>query len=179
MRGSMVRTAGGGGAAPGTLEDVGELYAQHAASVRRRVGAGVRAPDPLIEDACQIAWSRLVHHRTRVHRETATSWLVRTAIHEALRLIRRGGRELSLDELVDGNSEAQGSRTPQLLDELVEQRAVLDAIRILPERQGRLLWLQALGFTYAEIAGETGDTTRTVERQLARGRRRLARETGR
>ena len=44
---------------------------------------------------------------------------------------------------------------------------------VLPERQRRLIALQAIGCSYAELAALTGDTPRTVDRQLARAKRRL------
>jgi RNA polymerase sigma factor (sigma-70 family) len=60
-------------------------------------------------------------------------------------------------------------------DELVEQRERLETIRILPERQQRLLWLHALGLSYTEIALYAGCTPRTVERQLLRAKRAVRR----
>jgi RNA polymerase sigma factor (sigma-70 family) len=153
--------------------DVAELYAAQAAHVRRLVRLGVTAPDAVIEDACQIAWMRLVLHRARIHRETATRWLVRVAVHEALKLLRRGARDVSLDALAEDAGEPP-LRCPDLLEELAARRARLEAIRDLPVRQQRLVWLQGCGFTYAEMAGETGDTRRTVERQLLRARHTLA-----
>jgi DNA-directed RNA polymerase specialized sigma24 family protein len=50
----------------------------------------------------------------------------------------------------------------------------LRALDRLPERRRRLIWLQGLGFSYAEMAGVTGDSPRTVERQLRRARQELA-----
>jgi RNA polymerase sigma factor (sigma-70 family) len=157
----------------GSLDEVAELFAEQASRVRRLVRAGVRAPEPLVEDACQLAWVRLFQHRARVRRDTAIAWLVRTAIHEALKQMHRVGRELSLDALAEEAGEDPPS-TPALLDDLIEQRARLEAIRILPERQQRLVWLQGLGLTYTEMAGQTGTTRRTVERQLLRAKRTLA-----
>ena len=58
-------------------------------------------------------------------------------------------------------------------DALVEDREQLKLVRQLPERQQRILWLQGLGLSYEEIAAYTGDTPRTVQRQLLRGRRRI------
>jgi RNA polymerase sigma factor (sigma-70 family) len=156
------------------LDEVAELFAAEASRVRRLVGAGVRASEPLVEDACQLAWVRLFQCRARVRRDTATAWLVRTAMREAVKLMRRDRRELSLDALTDEAGDRPAPRTPALLDELVEQRARLEAIRILPERQQRLVWLQGLGLTYTEMAGQTGTTRRTVERQLLRAKRTLA-----
>ena len=77
--------------------DVDELYRALAGRLERIVRFDVRAPEPVVEDACQFAWSRLVDHCDRVRRETALSWLATTAVREAVRLIRRQARELSLD----------------------------------------------------------------------------------
>ena len=157
------------------LEEIAALYATQAVRVRRLVHLNVQAPDALVEDACQVAWMRLVCHRARVRRASATRWLVRVAVHEAFKLLHRGTRDLSLDELVDRAADAP-LPAPSLMDELIEQRARLRAIRALPERQQRLVWLQGLGFSYAEMAGATGDSRRTVERQLLRAKSRLMEE---
>lgn len=156
------------------LEDVAGLYAEQAARVRRLVGAAVRAPEAVIEDACQIAWSRLICHRERVHRQTAPAWVLRTAIREAIKLQRPSERELPLESL-EVPAGALGDPAPDLLDRLMEHRERLDAIRMLPERQRRLVWMQGLGLTYAEIASRTGDSRRTVERQLLRAKHTLER----
>jgi RNA polymerase sigma factor (sigma-70 family) len=156
-----------------TPDEVAELFAEQEVRVRRLVRTCVQAPEPLIEDACQVAWIRLLLCRDRVRRETATAWLVKTAVHETFKLMRRSGRELPLDALTEGSGSRPAVSAPELLDELVEQRARLDSIRILPERQQRLIWLHGLGLTYAEMAGQTSTTRRTVERQLLRARRTL------
>ena len=160
------------------VEEVARLYSAQAVRVRRLVRRGVNAPEPVIDDACQVAWSRLVHHRARVRRDSATSWLVRTAMREVFKVMARGDRELSLERLVEQTPDRVSLATPALLDELVEQRARLESIRTLPERQQRLVWLQGLGLSYSEMAGETGATRRTIERQLLRARRTLARAEG-
>jgi RNA polymerase sigma factor (sigma-70 family) len=157
----------------GGIGDVAELYAASAGRVAQQVRHGIRAPEPVIEDACQVAWSRLIHHRGRVRRETAIAWVVKTAIHEALKLIRREHRELSLDALLEQAAEKTPTGTTPSLQELVELRARLDSIRLLPERQQRLVWLQGLGLSYTEMASQTGATTRTVERQLLRAKHKL------
>lgn len=149
--------------------DVGELYDLLAGRLEQIVRLDVRAPEVVIEDACQAAWTRLVHHRDRVHRETVMSWLVRTAVHEALKLVRRDCRELSLDS--PGVPPADEQPAPVASssagpDRVVEQRQRLREIRVLPERQQRVLWLHALGLSYTEIAAHEACTVRTVERQM-------------
>lgn len=153
-------------AVPEAVGDVGELYGLLARRLEQIVRLDVRAPDVVIEDACQVAWSRLLRHRDRVHRETVMSWLIRTAVHEALRLLRRYRRELSL-EAADEDAILWSQATPA---QLVEYRERLAELGRLPERQQRAVWLHALGLNYAEIAGYEGCSTRTVERQLLRAR---------
>jgi DNA-directed RNA polymerase specialized sigma24 family protein len=58
-------------------------------------------------------------------------------------------------------------------DELFEHREHLEDIRLLPQRQQRLVWLQLLGLSYEEIAAREACTIRTVERQLVRARRAM------
>lgn len=150
--------------------DVGELYGELARRLEHIVRSGVRAPDPVIEDACQFAWTRLVHHRDRVHRETTLPWLIKTARHEALKLIRRDGRELSLEATLESAGEATLHVAAPGPDELMGAHERLAQLSRLPTRQQRLMWLNGFGLTYAEMARQTGDTTRTVERQLLRAK---------
>ncbi|HWE10543.1 MAG TPA: sigma-70 family RNA polymerase sigma factor [Solirubrobacteraceae bacterium] len=154
--------------------DVGGIYVDNAARVRRLVRHNVRAPEPVIEDACQTAWTRLVRDRSRVCPDKAVPWLVTTAVREAVRLTRRGSREVFLEELLDDTRELHELATAPGPEETADHRAQLDAVRLLPERQQRLVWLQALGWSYTEMAEATGATTRTIDRQLVRARRRLA-----
>src|SRR5579875_1990823 len=109
-----------------TLEQVAELYASQAVRVRRLVHLRLAAPDAVVEDACQIAWLRLVRNRSRVRRQTAARWLVQVAVREALRLLDARGRELPLDELEDPLG-----RAPDLIEELAEHQSRMGAIERL------------------------------------------------
>jgi DNA-directed RNA polymerase specialized sigma24 family protein len=158
--------------------DVGALYAAQAGRVHRFVRASVRAPEPVIEDACSFAWSRLLLHRARLRRETAPAWLVSTAVHEAFKLIRRERRDVSLDELIDRATDSGWSGSLPVvpsLEEVAARRARLATVSVLPERQQCLLWLQAFCLGYVEMAEQTDATVRTVERQILRARRALVR----
>jgi RNA polymerase sigma factor (sigma-70 family) len=157
------------------IGDVGVLYRRLAPRLERIVRLDVRAPDAVIEDACQVAWTRLVDHGDRVHRETALPWLATTAVREAWRLVRRAGREPSLDALMDVPGERGMASANASPDERAEQLEQLASIRNLPIRQQRLLWLQGLGLNYAEMAVHEGCTIRTVERQLLRAKQQIRR----
>lgn len=174
--GAQTMSADAGGEAVGC--DLDELYRALSTRLERIVRVGVQAPDSLIEDACQFAWARLVHHRARVRRETALAWLVKTALHEAFKLLRRHRREQSLDAELQHLGELPVPDLRPGPAELYEQRERLRLLDALPVRQQRLLWMYGLGFKYEEIAARDGATTRTVERQLARARARLRQAAG-
>lgn len=155
----------------GGIGDVARLYRELSGPLEGVVRRAVRDPDAVAEDACQFAWSRLVHHRARVSEETALGWLVRTAIHEAFKLSRRRARELSLDQAIDdGIDPVATSPEPW---ELLAQRERIASVRCLERRPQRAVWLRALGLSYVEMAAHEQCTTRTVERQLAVARREL------
>jgi RNA polymerase sigma factor (sigma-70 family) len=153
-------------------DEIAELYRALSGRLERIVRVSIRAPEPVIEDACQIAWSRLVDRQDQIRRETALAWLATTARREALKVLCRQRRELSLEELGEDAPETPaGAQTT--VEEIVEHRARLGSISQLSERQQRLVWLQGLGLSYVEMAGYTGASTRTVERQILRARRTL------
>jgi RNA polymerase sigma factor (sigma-70 family) len=158
---------------PETSPDIESLYLELSGRLEQLVRTDVRAPDPLIEDACQFAWTRFVVLSDRVRHDAALSWLVKTAVREAFKLIRRERRELSLDTVLEHSLELPESNPWPSPEELVVGRERLDAIGSLPERQQRLVWLRGLGLSYSEMANYTGCTPRTVERQLFRAGRRL------
>lgn len=151
-------------------EDVAELYGQLSKRLEQIVRRDVRAPAPVIEDACQFAWVALVTHRDRVRRATTLPWLVKTAQHEAFKLVRRDGRDHSLEATLDATGDAPLRLIAPDPAELAVAHERLGQLERLPPRQQRLMWLRAFGHSYAEMARHTGDTTRTVERQLMRAK---------
>jgi RNA polymerase sigma factor (sigma-70 family) len=151
--------------------DVASAYQSLSERLEQIVRFDVRAPDVVVEDACQFAWSRLVLHADRVRPESTLTWLTRTAIREALKLIRRNDRELSLEAAMLG---APPDLRP-LPQEHAEQLERLALVGGLPERQQRILWLHALGLSYEEISVQLVCSRRTVERQLLRAKRALRR----
>lgn len=154
--------------------EIETVYRRHAERVRRLVAVAVTAPDAVIEDACQVAWGRLVDHRERVRAETALAWVAQTALREALKATRGDGRTCPIDVALEHEADSPALQVPGA-DEATHQRHHLTLLQALPRRQQRLLWLQGFGFTYAEMAIHERCTRRTVERQLLRARRAVLR----
>jgi RNA polymerase sigma factor (sigma-70 family) len=153
-----------------TPDELGELFRANAEQLRQIVRFSIRAPDAVIDDACQVAWTRLISRREGVRGETALAWLATTASREALKLLRRSWREMPLEQLVERHQIALS-----VPEQTIEFWDRLDKLRSLPRRQQRLVWLQGLGLSYSEMAGYTGDSERTIERQILRARRALRR----
>jgi RNA polymerase sigma factor (sigma-70 family) len=156
------------------IADVAQLYEELAPRLRSIVLRDVNAPAAVIEDACQVAWYRLVRHAHRIERQGALSWLARTAVHEAIKLARRDQRELSLEARTDEDGELNIASPNPGPHEQIEWREHLALVDRLPVRQQWFLWLFAMGHTYEDIAArQAGLTKRTVERQIQHGRRKL------
>ncbi len=147
--------------------ELSAMYARHAEDVRRIVSDNLTLTDDVLDDACQFAWSSLVMGHTRIAAGAELRWLVTTATREALRLLRlrRLGPVPALSLVPDADEDPTFTS--------VRARECLQGMRQLPDRQQRMVWLQVLGYGYREIASVTGDSPRTVQRQLARARQRL------
>jgi RNA polymerase sigma factor (sigma-70 family) len=161
--------------------DLGALYALLGPRLKRVVSGCVQAPDWVVEDACQLAWMRLVATPHAVDHEHALGWLATTARREALRTLRRGERETSLDADLPEEmppTPVAGALPSTPPDVIAEFRDRLRAVERLPMRQRRLVWLQAVGYEYDEIAARTGENARMIDRQLRKARVRLRAESG-
>jgi len=54
-------------------DDLEALYLALSRRLEQLVRMDVRAPEVVIEDACQIAWIRFVHHSGQVRRDAVLS----------------------------------------------------------------------------------------------------------
>ncbi len=147
--------------------EIERLFHQHALQVRRVVGG---LSESAADDACQVAWLRLLVHRQRVQHECAVAWLIRTAQREALRQSERAERLSSLESVLEQAGETVVAGAVPSPEEVQEPWRRLEELDDLPSRQRRFLWLHAAGLSYGEIAHHEGCTRRTVERQLLRAK---------
>ncbi|MEV1178361.1 sigma-70 family RNA polymerase sigma factor [Nonomuraea sp. NPDC049784] len=99
------------------------------------------------QDVCQTTWYRFAEHLTRLRDPArAGSWLASTARHEALRVLRTGGRALPVGDLELLGMDVD-ERSPELLlleaeeenERAEREQALWSAFEELPERCRRLL----------------------------------------
>ncbi len=153
--------------------DEAEIYRTFSPRVLALVRSQVRTSTENIEDACHFAWAAFLRRSEEVERAAALSWVATTAIHEAYKLIHKQQRVSSLDQALETDAVPSTLHASAPADR-AEQRERLDLIRQLPDRQRRIVLLQAAGLSHEEIAQATGDTKRTIQRQLYRARNTLA-----
>src|SRR3954464_14271412 len=78
-------------------DDIAAYFAANAAALERTVTRHVVASTVVIEDACSIAWSKLLR-RPDIHLGSdGFWWLSRVAVREVWRLTTQARRERSLD----------------------------------------------------------------------------------
>ena len=126
----------------------GEQPAWHALVDRylplvRAVARAYRLADRDAEDVSQTVWLRLVEHLGSIREPRALpKWLITTAQHEALRLIRSNGRELPVDPLT--GPAARVADDVDVAAELLRaerQQALRDGLAELSPRDRQLLVL--------------------------------------
>ena len=158
--------------------DEATLFAHHNAALRAAVRCAVHGSDALVEDACQSAWAILLRAQPR-RGATLFAWLVTVATREAWRLSTADQRGCPLarpdDTQLEGLERAHDDLDPahRALARLHAGARLQAVAAALSERQRRLIALQAMGYSHGELADLTGDTPRTVDRQLARAKRCL------
>ena len=147
------------------------LFARYERKLRARVRSIVTTSEANVEDACMYAWLALLRHELDEVAEPY-SWLTTIAIREAVKLDRvdRRTRPLPLDEY--GPQERPGEELAAY-DLLAHAAAIIQEAG-LTARQLQMISLQLWGLSYEQIAVHTGDSRRTVERQILRARAKLA-----
>jgi RNA polymerase sigma factor (sigma-70 family) len=160
--------------------DETELYLRYQRELVDAVARSVNASRELIEDACQTAWLTLL--RRQPDRERVFGWLRTVAIHEAYRLSGLQRRDARLDAPVSADAAIcllDRVKDPRsCLQRQLEARLALARVAELGPRQRRLFALQIAGLSYAQTSAITGDSVRTVERQLRRAHARVRHEPG-
>ena len=149
-------------------EQIAALYLPHQPRLRRQVASLVNTTPENIEDACMFAWMQLLTHQ--LEEPTAVGgWLLTVARREAIKLDQRARCSHALPNELEALDPVDRIGA---IERRLDTAATIAAAG-LSGRGRRLVALQAAGLSYREIAEHTGDSVRTVERQLLRARRKL------
>ena len=120
-------------------------------------GLGLGVAD--VADVSQTTWLRLVEHIDSLRQpERVRAWLVTTARHEALRLLRQRKRETTSDDLTEVAMEPPEQGMDGALIAAEQRKAVGIAMQALTPRRQRLvhLLMADMSSSYAEVAAELG-----------------------
>lgn len=166
---------------PSRQDEIAAFYSKEAAALQRAVSGAITGPAAMIEDACSYAWCQLLQNDDIQLDRAGFGWLYIVAKREAFRLSDRSRREPALGEPQDLPDQPACASPDlwQIMERRLTHEEHIAVVRLISPRKRQLVLLHAAGFNYAEIVRLTGDTVRTVERQLLRGKRtirRLAKE---
>lgn len=151
-----------------TRLDEEQLFAEQARRLHTVVSRSVRTSAANVDDACGFVWLQLVRHRPPA--AVAFAWLCTTAVREAVKLDLRSARVAGLDQLAE--VAAAPIRRPESSLELIAAGEQVRAAGLRP-REARVLGLRVAGYSRDEIAELTGESHRSIDRQLGRARRKL------
>ena len=164
--------------------DIAQLYRQHHRRLQRVVAATVRAPQDVVEDACQNAWTIML--RTQPRQETWFAWLRVVAIHQAWEQSTRMNHEMPAGAFISPDPNELDAREhpepaadtrdipDQVADRIQLAQRLADLAAIKPNDR-RALCLKGLGYRYREIMQITGASYTAVNRRITEGRRALYR----
>ena len=148
---------------PATVEAIEELYRSRYASYRGGVAAltGYDAA----RDVVQEAFAQALRDRKDYRGDgSLAGWVWQIAFRTALRARTKGGRELTLDELVEAAPVPRAERDPELAE----------AVRALPPRRRLVVYLRYFAdLPYAEIASLLDISEGTVAATLSQAHAEL------
>lgn len=157
------------------------FYAKYHHNVHAVVRYRARpADDAIIDDACAIAWLKLVGRPDIDLDARGVAWLKLTATREAWRCMDRNGEILAgvfltnpdhPDEIADPAT-LDGDPVAAAVNHET-QRERVELFAALKPNERRDLLLAAAGYTYTEIARRTGSTYTAVNRRITEGSARL------
>lgn len=134
-----------------------ERYSPLLMSVLRRYRMG----NDDVRDVAQTVWLRLIEHLGSLREPRALpSWIITTARHESLRVLKAGARTRPLSSLFDGDASLPSDDAEIGTDLLLAERreALLEAFAELGDRERELLTLLVADppVAYVEIGRRLG-----------------------
>lgn len=163
--------------------EVGRFYVDRSRWVAGAVANRVRTSDEtVIEDACSFAWVKLLGRPDIELNDRGAEWIITVATRQGWRLARVDREVPSGAFRGETHDPFEASEPASLLGD-PESRAIghevharrVEAFGLLTPDERRVLYLQALGYSYAEIAAALCASRARVNGRLSEGRAKLAR----
>lgn len=166
-------------------EEIAAFFAAYANHVHTCVARRARTAPDVVDDACATAWTKLLRRPDVVLNVHGRAWLITVAVHEAWQLHERRAQETPVgpfarpstgdDDFVAEPVDAVGVDVETQAIDRAQLSEDLAAFLTLKPRERQTLYLQAVGYRYAEICELTGFTYTAVNRYITEGRRALRR----
>jgi RNA polymerase sigma factor (sigma-70 family) len=142
--------------------DEHELFERYEARLRRETKLAIFTTPEIVDDACAFAWMKLVENQPR--RETVFPWLRTVARNKALELDRLARGEASRQVGLHFRNGAEvpipaRRGRPEVTQGMMELR---ERVQQLPPRQREMVFLQAAGWRYSELAEHFGVSSARV-----------------
>ena len=157
---------------PPQMGDEERLFERYGARLRRVTQLAVNTSPDIVDDACAHAWMKLLTNQPR--RETAFSWLKVVARNEAWRLdgLARGMAPLGSDEGEATPTPGPAARRARIetAQDMLELR---ERLAQLPPRQREVVFLNAAGWRFQDIAEREGISHTRVSQLLAKASARM------
>lgn len=152
------------------MDDLETLYRRHAPAVLR-FAWGLCGDRSRAEDLVSETFVRLLTRVPRIRTGTALAYLLAIARNAFLDGARSGRREVPLPD----DLRAPGRDPADRMDDATRLRAVMEALRALPEGERAALLLRVdHGLPYEEIAAVLGISLTAAKVRVHRARKRLA-----
>jgi DNA-directed RNA polymerase specialized sigma24 family protein len=159
---------------------IATYYNAHAAWLEQIVARRAKVPHATIEEACQTAWLTLIRRTDITLDNRGLRWLTVVATHEAWRLAKIPERPVGPFIASTGDDPLEWQEPPgpasdplELAITHEEHEHRLEHFADAKPREATLLFLQAAGYSYTELAKLTDSTYRTIDRRITKGRKRI------
>jgi DNA-directed RNA polymerase specialized sigma24 family protein len=150
-------------------DQIGAFFATHAERLQRAVRSSVqRVAGEIIEDACQVAWTKLLRRPDITLDSRGFGWLTTVAVHEAW---RQGS--LAHERPAGAFTTPPDPGTDDKALDRIEHQERLQAMHVLKPREREALYLKGLGYSYQEIMTITNASYTAVNRRITEGRAAL------
>ena len=153
--------------------DEHELFERYSERLRRVTRFAISTSPEIVDDACAFAWMQLLSSQPR--RETVWGWLRVVARNRALELDQLARSQASAEVSIDTNNGHDYLVTADRgrVEVALATMELRERLQRLPQREREIVFLNAAGWRYVELAERLGISYTRVNQLLVRANRRF------